>query len=84
MNSKQRKTYAAMLRNPVPATIAWADIESLLVSVGCEVIEGSGSSVAFQHGQVLEYFHRPHPEKEARRYQVRAARDFLNRIGIKP
>jgi hypothetical protein len=70
--------------NPVSATIAWDDIESLLVGVGCEVIEGSGSAVSFRHGDEIEYFHRPHPEKEAKRYQVRAVRAFLARIGVKP
>lgn len=69
---------------PVSATIAWSDIESLFQSVGCEMIEGQGSSVAFKRGEEIEYFHRPHPEKEAKRYQVRAARAFLERIGAKP
>ncbi|WP_244506644.1 hypothetical protein [Phyllobacterium sp. YR620] len=32
----------------------------------------------------MESFHRPHPTKEAKRYQVRAARAFLERIGIEP
>jgi hypothetical protein len=27
-------------------------------------------------------FHRPHPGKDALRYQVRAARDFLKIIGV--
>ena len=27
-------------------------------------------------------FHRPHPAKEAKRYQVRDARDFLDRMGM--
>ena len=41
-------------------------------------------SVSFRHGQEIEFFHRPHPAKEAKRYQVRAARAFLIRIGVKP
>ena len=32
----------------------------------------------------VETFHRPHPAKEAKRYQVRAARAFLERIGVTP
>ena len=32
----------------------------------------------------VETFHRPHPAKEAKRYQVRTARSFLERMGIKP
>lgn len=84
VNSKQRKTLQAVLRTPVSATIVWDDIERLLVGVGCEVVEGSGSAVAFHRDGEVEYFHRPHPEKEAKRYQVRAVKGFLERLGVKP
>lgn len=84
MNSKQRKTLAAIFTDPVPATIAWADIESLFVSVGCGTVEGDGSRVRFVLDGEMAGFHRPHPAKEAKRYQVREARDFLLRIGVKP
>lgn len=84
MNNKHRKTLAAIFKDPVSGTIDWADIESLLVAAGCSVIEGNGSRMRFLIGADVESFHRPHPEKEAKRYQVRAARDFLFRIGVKP
>jgi len=29
-------------------------------------------------------FHRPHPNKEALRYRVKAAREFLETAGVKP
>ena len=48
------------------------------------MIEGRGSRVRFEKDGEVETFHRPHPAKEARRYQVRAARGFLQRIGIEP
>lgn len=42
----------------------------------------SGSRVRFEpHGRVAT-FHRPHPEEEARPYQVRDARAFLESAGI--
>lgn len=84
MNSKQRNALEAVFRDPVPGTIAWASIESLLVAVGCRVIEGNGSRVRFEKDGEVESFHRPHPEKEAKRYQVRAARAYLVRLGIEP
>jgi hypothetical protein len=84
MNSKHRKTLAAIFKEPVSGTIDWADIEGLLVAVGCTVVEGNGSRVRFSFAADLESFHRPHPAKEAKRYQVRAARDFLLRLGVKP
>jgi hypothetical protein len=52
--------------------------------VGCQVIEGSGSSVTFEHGGLRTHFHRPHPAKEALRYRVRDARAFLIAIGVRP
>lgn len=84
MNSKHRRTLEAVFSDPVSGTINWADIESLLVWAGAEVVEGRGSRVRFVSGQEVESFHRPHPAKESKRYQVRAARDFLERIGVTP
>ncbi len=84
MNSKQQRTLAAVFTNPVSPTIAWADIESLLVSAGARVIEGSGSAVRFECNGVIARFHRPHPDKDAKRYQVRDARAFLSAIGVRP
>ena len=82
MNSRHRKTLAAVFSDPVSGTIPWADIESLLVAVGCKVMEGSGSRVRFSVGAATAGFHRPHPRKEAQRYQVRDARKLLTEIGI--
>jgi hypothetical protein len=33
---------------------------------------------------MIASFHRPHPRKEAKRYQVRDAREYLTKMGIKP
>ena len=84
MNSKHRKTLEAVFRDPISGTIAWADIEALLKAVGCETVEGRGSRVRFVKDAELENFHRPHPAKEAKRYQVEAARGFLIRLGVRP
>jgi len=84
MNGKQRRVLAAIFSDPVSPSMEWADIESLLVAVGCSVIEGSGSRVRFEKNGVIAAFHRPHPDKEAKRYQVRDARLFLKQIGIEP
>ncbi|RMC30120.1 type II toxin-antitoxin system HicA family toxin [Paracoccus alkanivorans] len=84
MNSKQKKILAAIFKDPVSGTIEWAAIESLLVAVGCRTIEGNGSRVRFEKDGVIASFHRPHPAKEAKRYQVRDARSFLIQIGVEP
>ena len=84
MNNKHRKTLATVFTDPVSGTTDWAAIEKLLVAAGARVIEGNGSRVRFEKDGEVEAFHRPHPAKEAKRYQVRAARAFLERIGVTP
>lgn len=85
MNKKQRSVLEAIFRNPVSGTIVFADIESLLVSIGCTKIErGNGSSVLFSFNDEMVSYHRPHPRKEAKHYQVRDTRVFLSAIGVTP
>lgn len=84
MNSKHRKTLAAVFTDPVSGTIEWTAVESLLLAAGARLIEGRGSRVRFEKDGEVATFHRPPPAKEAKRYQVRDARDFLERIGVRP
>lgn len=84
MNNKQRKTLEAVFADPVSGGVTWAAIEALLIAAGCRAIEGSGSRVRFEKNGIVASFHRPHPSKEAKRYQVRDARQFLSKIGVKP
>jgi HicA toxin of bacterial toxin-antitoxin, len=82
MNSRQKRTLDAVFREPVSGTVAWDDVESLLIACGARLIEGRGSRIRFVSGTEIATFHRPHPEKEAKRYQIRDARNFLERMGI--
>lgn len=84
MNSKQNKTLKAIFTDPVSGTIKWSAIESLFAAVGCEIVEGKGSHVQAHKDGVIGYFVRPHPAKEAKRYQIRDAREYLIKIGVKP
>ena len=84
MNSRQRRTLAVVFTDPVSGNIDWSAIEGLLVAAGARVIEGRGSRVRFEKDGEVATFHRPHPAKEAKRYQVRDARAFLERIGVMP
>ena len=79
-----RKTVAAVFADPVSGIIEWRRIEALFKAAGCEIIEGSGSRITVVHKGQKAAFHRPHPGKDALRYQIRAARDFLEDIGVKP
>jgi hypothetical protein len=84
MNSKHRKTLETIFAKPINGNLEWARIEALLLAVGCQVMEGAGSSVTFSKDGVRAYFHRPHPQKEALRYRVQAAHDFLVLLWITP
>ena len=84
MNSKQRRALRAVFTDPVSPSIAWSDIESLLAAVSCTILEGRGSRVRFEKDGMVQTFHRPHPDPEAKRYQVRDARAYLVRLGVKP
>lgn len=85
MNTKHRKTLAAIFENPTNGNMEWKMIEALFTALGCRVIEGSGGSgVTFEKDGVRAYFHLPHLDKAALKYRVKDARDFLTRIGEAP
>jgi hypothetical protein len=84
MNKRQRETLDEIFQTPVPATLEWRDFEALLLALGARTVEGRGSRVRFELNGVVAAFRRPHPEKEAKPYQVRDARRFLEQAGIKP
>lgn len=82
MNSKHRKTLQAIFTDPISGNLPWEHIEALLKAIGCQVVEGSGSSVTFEKDGKRAYFHRPHPQREALRYRIKAVREFLIKLEI--
>jgi len=82
MNSKHRKTIESVFKNPVQANILWTDIEGLLVALGGELSEGSGSRVRVKLNGVRAVFHRPHPEKTTDKGAVNSVRRFLENAGV--
>jgi len=84
MNATHKKTLEIIFTNPVSTSLEWRRIEALLVAIDCQVIEGNGSRVRFEKDGLIATFHRPHPAKEAKPYQVRDARQFIESLGIKP
>jgi hypothetical protein len=44
--------------------------------------EGRGSRVRFTLHGVFAGFHRPHPNKEAKKYQVDDFREYLENAGV--
>lgn len=84
MNAKQSKTLAAGFSKPTPASIVFSAIESLVKALGGAVVERAGSRVRIELAGHQWRCHRPHPGKEAKRYQVEELRELLERAGVKP
>lgn len=84
MNRKHARTLQAIFENPPSASIKWSDIEGLLINLGAEMSEGSGSRVRIRLGDVRAVFHRPHPEKETDKGSVKSMRRFLINAGVTP
>ena len=84
MNSAHKKTLAAIHIMPTPSSLEWRKIESLFVALGASVIEGNGSRVRFELNGVVASFHRPHPRKEAKPYQIKDAKEFLLQAAVQP
>ena len=82
MNSKHTKTLRAVFAKPVEGNIKFSDIEALVRGLGGEVREGEGSRVALLLNGGLKHAHRPHPGKEAKRYQVKEIKEWLIAVGV--
>ena len=84
MKAKHRRTLEAIFAMPTRAGIAFSDIEALVIAIGGEVREGEGSRVAFELKGSRRYLHRPHPGKEAKKYQVEELREWLKYLEVMP
>jgi hypothetical protein len=84
VRAKHRKTLAAIFARPTLASIPFADIEALVKALGGSVTEREGLRVKIELRSEQWRCHRPHPGKEAKRYQVEEARELLERVGVKP
>lgn len=84
MNTRHRKTLRVIFAKPTSPSIVFNDIEALLVALGGQVHEREGSRVKITIKDEQWRCHRPHPGKEAKRYQVEEIRELLERIGVHP
>lgn len=67
---------------PTKNNIKWYDIEKLMISLGAIIKEGKGSTGVFVFKGRIFPFHRPHSQKEAKKYQVEDLRKFLTEQGV--
>ncbi len=79
-----RRTIARIYQEPTRSDLPFRAIELLVVALGGEVVERSGSRVAFVVGGSIAHFHRPHPKPAARPAAVRQMREFLRGLGVEP
>jgi len=82
LRKKHIKLLESIFADPIQANIHWNDVEALLIALGAECSEGSGSRLrVFLNGR-RAVFHRPHPRKEASKSMVRSIRRFLEEAGV--
>jgi hypothetical protein len=84
MRIRHVKTLRAVFVKPTLSNIAFVDIEALILALGGKVRESEGSRIVFEINAKRMYAHRPHPGKEAKRYQVEELRALLESEGVKP
>lgn len=84
MKAKHRKTLEDIFRKPALSSIAWKDIEALLISIGADISEGEGSRTRVKLNNVRAVFYRPHPKKETDKGAAASVRRFLENAGVKP
>ena len=84
MKAKHWRILEAIFAVPTRGGIVFSDIEGLVVALGGDVREGAGSRIVFELKGSRQYLHRPHPGKEARKYQVEELREWLNELEVKP
>jgi hypothetical protein len=84
VNARHRKTLSSIFVKPTLASVVFADIEALIKALGGSVSERAGSRVKIELLGHQWRCHRPHPGKEAKRYQVEEARELLERAGVTP
>ena len=83
MNSKQKKILHDIFEKPTKLNILWSDIEKCMLSLGATIRQSNGSAVVFVFQNSILPFHKPHPQKEAQKYQIAHLRKFLQAKGVK-
>jgi hypothetical protein len=84
MKAKHRRILEAIYAIPTRGGIVFSDIEALVVAIGGNVREGEGSRIVFELKGKRKYLHRPHPGKEAKKYQVEELREWLRQLEVMP
>ena len=84
MKRKSSKTLSLIFTRPVPGSIKWRDIESLLRDLGAKISEREGSRVGVMLFGEVRVFHRPHPSPDTDKCAAESIRKWLNENGVRP
>ena len=84
MKRKHQITLEKIYSRPVNGSIKWADVESLLESLGATIEEREGSRVGVVLFGVIKVFHRPHPSPDTDKGAIASIRKWLEENGVKP
>lgn len=84
VSGRHQRTLEQIFARPISGTIHWEAIEKLLVHLGAEISEGSGSRVRISLRGVRAVFHRPHPQPTTDKGAVNDVRKLLENAGIRP
>ena len=84
MKRKSSKTLSLIFTRPVPGSIKWRDIESLLRDLGAKISEREGSRVGVMLFGEVRVFHRPHPSPDTDKGAAESIRKWLNENGVRP
>jgi hypothetical protein len=84
MKAKHRRVLEAIFAVPTRGGIVFSDIEALIVALGGDIREGTGSRIVFELKGSRQYLHRHHPGKEAKKYQVEELREWLRQLEETP
>lgn len=77
MNKKQQKTLSRLKDKPTRADVTWDEVQSFFKAIGAMVREGEGSRIQVILNTRVLRLHKPHPQKNLKKYAVEAIRDFL-------
>jgi hypothetical protein len=84
MKGKHRRVLEPIYATPTRSGIVFSDIEALVVALDGDVREGAGSRIVFELRGSRRYLHRPHPGKEAKKYQIEDLREWFGQLEVKP
>jgi hypothetical protein len=84
MKTKHRRVFEAIFAVPTRGGLVFSNIEALILALGGDVREGSGSRIVLELKGSRQYLHRPHPGKDAKKYQVEELREWLRQLEVTP